>query len=54
MPNQRPIHSQTIDELRSNGACVVVFTQEELSSAPPGQVEEQLIEAGWEIINNLK
>jgi hypothetical protein len=50
----KKIPSPTIESLRKQGCCVVIFTLAELQGADPKSVEESLIEHGWEVINCLK
>lgn len=40
--------------LRARGFSVTCFTPEELQGANPDQVEDRLIELGWEVIDVLK
>lgn len=41
---------QTIWDIRAKGYAVVVFTPEELHGTPRDDVEDHMIERGWEII----
>ena len=41
-------------ELRVRGYAVVVFTPNELEGASQDQVEERMIERGWDAIEDLK
>jgi hypothetical protein len=41
-------------DMRKRGFCVTVFTPEELQGANPDQVEDRLVELGWEVIDCLK
>lgn len=42
------------DRLRRKGCCCVCFTPDELQGANPDQVEDRLVELGWEVIDCLK
>ena len=42
--------SKTVSELRAEGHAVVIFNPTELRGANSEQVEDRLIELGWEII----
>jgi hypothetical protein len=46
-------HMKVIEELRDLGYAVCIFTPEELKGAKPHKVEDELVSAGWEIIDNL-
>jgi hypothetical protein len=39
------------NSLRDKGYAVVIFSPEELGSAPPEDVEDRLIELGWDAIS---
>ena len=39
--------------LRDLGCAVIVFIPEELNGADPEQVEDILIEKGWDVIDSL-
>lgn len=39
--------------LRDLGCAVIVFIPEELNGANPEQVEDLLIEKGWDVIDSL-
>jgi len=41
-------------DMRRRGFCLTVFTPEELQGANPDQVEDRLVELGWEVIDCLK
>jgi len=41
-------------DMRKRGFCLTVFTPEELQGANPDQVEDRLVELGWEVIDCLK
>ena len=43
-----------MSDMRRRGFCVTVFTPEELQGANPDQVEDRLVELGWEVISVLK
>jgi hypothetical protein len=43
----------TVDELRSQGYAVVIFSPDELRGAEPHSVENSLIESAWDIISVL-
>lgn len=45
---------KAIEELRTLGYAVVLFTPEELEEADAGRVEDRLIEVGWDVIFDLK
>ena len=40
-------------EVRSEGFAVVIFNPEELRGANQNQVEDRLIELGWDVIDSL-
>lgn len=44
---------KAIRELRDLGYAVCIFTPEELNGAKPHKVEDELVSAGWDIIDNL-
>ena len=46
-------HLEMIRALRDDGFAVVVFTPEELNGADSDQVEEVMIERGWNAIDSL-
>jgi hypothetical protein len=46
-------HRKSIEELRSLGYAVCIFNPEELRDAKPHKVEDELVYAGWEIIDAL-
>jgi hypothetical protein len=46
-------YRRSIEQLRSLGYAICIFTPEELNGAKPHKVEEGLISSGWEIIDNL-
>jgi len=41
-------------DMRKRGFCLTIFTPEELQGANPDQVEDRLVELGWEVIDCLK
>lgn len=41
-------------DMRQRGFCVVCFTPDELDGANPDQVEDRLVELGWDVIECLK
>lgn len=43
----------TVKELRNRGHAVVVFSPGELNNADPRYTEQELVIAGWEIIDSL-
>jgi hypothetical protein len=43
-----------IVKMRNNGFCIVIFTPEELCGASSDEIEERLIELGWDVIDSLK
>jgi|DEB3_MinimDraft_2_1074329.scaffolds.fasta_scaffold39906_2 hypothetical protein len=45
---------ETIAQLRHDGYAVIIWTPEELDSAPPHKVEDRSIELGWDIIECLR
>lgn len=45
---------KAIEELRTLGYAVVLFTPEELEEADAGRVEDRLVEVGWDVIFDLK
>ncbi len=51
MLNQTEV--QFLRELRIRGYAVVVFNPDELAGASPEQVEERMIERGWDTISIL-
>jgi hypothetical protein len=44
---------KAIRELRDSGYAVCIFNPEELRGAKPHKVEDELVSAGWEIIDSL-
>ena len=46
-------HMKVIEELRNLGYAVCIFTPEELRGAKPHKVEDEIVTAGWEAIDNL-
>jgi hypothetical protein len=46
-------HMKAIQELRELGYAVCIFNPEELRGAKPHKVEDELVSAGWEIIDAL-
>ena len=46
-------HMKAIQELRDLGYAVCIFNPEELNGAKPHKVEDELVSAGWYIIDNL-
>jgi hypothetical protein len=42
-----------IQEIRDLGYAICIFTPEELNGAKPHKVEDELVSAGWDIIDNL-
>lgn len=48
------MNEKTVDQLREEGCCVVVFNQDELNGASPDDVATRLIELGWDVIDSLK
>ena len=46
-------HMKVIEELRDLGYAVCIFNPEELNGAKPHKVEDELVSAGWDIIDNL-
>lgn len=47
------MNNKTVNFLRSQGYCVVVFTPEELKQTSPTKVEDRLVETGWDIIHSF-
>ena len=45
---------KTIQELKTQGYAIVLFTPEELEGAEADRVEDRLIEVGWDVIYDLK
>lgn len=45
---------QMLRELRVRGYAVVVFTPDELEGASQDQVEDLMIQRGWDAIEDLK
>ena len=45
---------KVLKELHSQGYAVCVFTPEELDGVPQVEVEDSIIESGWDCINALK
>ena len=43
-----------VEQLRSNGFAVIVWTPDELKNASPTRVEDRSIEIGWGIIEDLQ
>lgn len=50
----KPNEVKFLRELRIRGYAVVVFTPDELEGASQDQVEERMIESGWDVIQLLK
>jgi hypothetical protein len=48
------VNSNTVEDLRDAGYCVVVFNPEELEGADPYKVSDFLIERGWDVIEAMK
>jgi hypothetical protein len=46
-------HMKAVQELRDLGYAVCIFNPEELNGAKPHKVEDELVSAGWDIIDNL-
>lgn len=46
-------HMKAIRELRDSGYAVCIFNPEELRGAKPHKVEDELVYAGFEIIDTL-
>ena len=46
-------HMEVIRELRDLGYAVCIFTPEELRGTKPHKVEDELVSAGWDIIDSL-
>ena len=46
-------HMEVIRELRDLGYAICIFTPEELRGAKPHKVEDELVSAGWDIIDSL-
>ena len=46
-------HMEVIRELRDLGYAVCIFNPEELRGAKPHKVEDELVSAGWEVIDTL-
>jgi hypothetical protein len=46
-------HVKAIQELRDLGYAVCIFNPEELNGAKPHKVEDELVSAGWDIIDTL-
>lgn len=42
-----------INKFRAAGHAVVIFNPEELRGAPADDVEERLVELGWDVIDAL-
>ena len=42
-----------VREMRSEGFAVVIFTPEELREAYQEDVEDRLVELGWDVIDSL-
>ena len=49
-----PSDLKWLRNMRERGFCVVVFTPDELDGADPDEVEDQLIERGWDVIELLR
>ena len=45
---------KVITKLRQQGFAVVLFNPEELEGASPDNVEDRLIELGWDVISVLR
>ena len=43
-----------IEELRSRGFAVIIWTPEELAGASRKHVEDRSVELGWQVIEDLK
>lgn len=50
-PNNTKQAAEYLRQLRKMGYAVVAFTPDELRSADPDQVENRLIELGWDVID---
>lgn len=46
-------HMEAIRELRDLGYAICIFNPEELKGAVPRKVEDELVSAGWDIIDSL-
>ena len=44
---------RAIRALRDSGYAVCIFNPEELRGAKPHKVEDELVSAGWEVIDTL-
>ena len=47
------MNCDSVTELRDSGYAVVIFSPDELRGAAPDQVEDRMIEVGWDIIDSL-
>jgi hypothetical protein len=45
---------ETIDQLRLKGYCVIVFTPEEIGTANPRKVAEEIVSRSWQVIEELQ
>lgn len=45
------VNVQSVDRLREQGYCVVVFNPEELEGADPKRVADAMIEHAWDVIS---
>jgi hypothetical protein len=44
---------RVIDEMRKEGYAITVFTPEEISDAESSNLEDIMVERGWNYINNM-
>jgi len=45
---------EMLRRLRDRGFAIVVFTPDELKSAPSDKIEDGLVQAGWDMIDILE
>lgn len=43
-----------IKKFRDNGYAIVIFNKDELLGAPREDVEDRLVELGWDVIDTLR
>lgn len=50
----KPSQLELIQQLRTLGYAVIIWTPEEVRNANPVRVEDRLIELGWDVIADLQ
>jgi hypothetical protein len=43
-----------VKKFRDNGYAIVIFNKDELLGAPREDVEDRLVELGWDVIDTLR